>query len=71
MPEEQFTIQYHVTRDQMCELAPIAVEELMRRFVRECSPAWETVRMEVNAGSTLNTWRFHLSGQGIRRGDRG
>lgn len=67
MPTQRYGVGYGVTKEAMCAMAPVAVEEMMRRFVREVSPDWSTVRMEITDGPFGN-WSIRLSGEGVERG---
>lgn len=64
---ERCGIHTAVTREGMCQAAPLAIESMVRELVRTVSPDWSTVRLEIRAGM-YQTWEIRLSGDGVRRG---
>lgn len=63
---DRYAGRYHVAREHMCELAPMAFQELVRDLVRQGSPDWSTVRIEVQPGIG-NTWDIRLSADAVPR----
>lgn len=72
MPD-RYRIHSSVSVDQMCDQAPDMVHEMMRRLVRETSPDWSTVRLEISRDQARRLWMLQLEAQAIPRagGNRG
>lgn len=67
MPNERFQVQRGVGRDEMCEAIPYAVLDMMREFVRNVSPDWRTVRMDIANQEFTHSWVVRIYGEGIAR----
>lgn len=67
MPNERFQVQRGVGREAMCELIQYAVQDMMGEFVRNVSPDWSTVRMDIANQEFTQCWVVRIYGEGIPR----
>lgn len=66
-PLSQYVVRNTVPAEQMCAFAPDVIREMMREFLRNVSPDWTTVHLDIAQNQFLGNWEMTLDGRGLRR----